>query len=182
MGTLKQKNVNSVKRSKSQPRAKLKEKIIKYWHTRKTLFQIAKLVGCRQPTVKKTFLTAYGKTFVRNRSTNLYRLSKLGIKNPVKGKRFNKHPSWKGHSPDLKGYLTTVKPIWWTGKQKKRIFEHHMVYAQTHKLTYIPKGYDVHHKDGNGFNNKPKNLEMIKHSDHMHLHQLKRRVTTSRKT
>ena len=176
MGTSKQKGANSVKRSKSQPRANLKKKAIKYWGTRQTLFQIARLIGCRQPTVKDIFLSTYGIEAVRARSIGLYRLSKLGKKNPMKDKRFEQHPNWKGHSPDHKGYLTVVKPIWWTGKQKKRIFEHHMIYAHHAGLTCIPAGYDVHHKDSNGFNNNPNNLVMLKKSAHARLHANLRNV------
>jgi hypothetical protein len=182
MGTSKQKSANSVKRSKSQPRAKLKTKILKYWASRKTLFTIARLVGCRQPTVKQVFLKTYGRPAYGTRSIYLYRLSKLGKKNPMHNKRFETHHNWKGSSSDHKGYLTVVKPIWWTGRQKKRIFEHHLVYAKAHGMSYIPKGFAIHHKDGNKINNIPSNLQMLKHARHTAIHQLKRRVTTSRKT
>lgn len=174
MGTIRQKSANSVKRSQSQPRAKLKKKIISYWDTRKTLFQIAILVGCRQPTVKKIYISQFGINAVKIRSTKLYRLSKLGNKNPMFDKRFEKHHNWKGSSSDHKGYRTVVKPIWWTGKNKGRVFEHHVVYAKHHNMTYIPKGYNVHHEDLNKSNNAPNNLCMLTKRKHAQLHhQLK---------
>ena len=34
----------------------------------------------------------------------------------------------------------------------------------------IPKGYDIHHKDGNKLNNKIENLEILSHSEHTKLY------------
>lgn len=181
MGTSKKKGVNSEKnfRSKSQPRAKLEKNILKLWKTRKTLWQIATIVGCRQPTVKEIFIKSYGEEAVKARSKKFYRLSKLRSKNPMFNKTFEKHHNWIGSSLDHKGYRTVVKPTWWTGRQKHRIFEHHYVYAIHHKLTNIPKHYCIHHLDGNGLNNKVDNLQMLTHSEHIKLHwKLKKRVTT----
>lgn len=45
----------------------------------------------------------------------------------------------------------------------------------------IPKGYDVHHKDGNKLNNLLSNLECISKSDHMRLHALEEREKRSKR-
>lgn len=38
----------------------------------------------------------------------------------------------------------------------------------------IPEGFDVHHKDGNGTNNKMSNLELVERSEHIRQHTLER--------
>jgi len=176
------KGANSRKRSPSQPRAKLENKVLKYWKTSKTLFEIAKSVGCRQPTVKYIYIKYYGIMATKKRSNRLYSRSKLGTKNPMFNKCGKKHHLWKGNSLDHKGYKTVIKPKWWTGKNKTRIFEHHYIYAKNHKITYIPKGYHIHHVDGNGLNNDITNLRLMKASEHLKMHHSQKRVTTSRKT
>lgn len=51
------------------------------------------------------------------------------------------------------------------------------VHFSIHRLIYtvvigeIPKGYDIHHKDGNKLNNNPDNLIAIPHSEHLSLHK-----------
>jgi len=167
------KNVNSREHSRSQSRAKLREKeILKYWSTTIALFEIARIVKCRQPTVRKIFVLKYGEIAVKNRSKNLYRLSKIGKNNPMTGKCGKKHHCFKGRAADQKGYFTVVKPLWWKGKNKsKRIFEHHLKYAEAHNLTSIPKKHCVHHIDGDTANNSPKNLQLMKISKHTKLHK-----------
>jgi DNA polymerase I-like protein with 3'-5' exonuclease and polymerase domains len=46
--------------------------------------------------------------------------------------------------------------------------EHRFVYRKL--FGKIPEGYDIHHIDGNHFNNVPSNLECISHSEHSVLH------------
>ena len=40
-----------------------------------------------------------------------------------------------------------------------------------HYFGEIPKGYDVHHKDGNKLNNEISNLELLSRSEHMRHHR-----------
>lgn len=45
------------------------------------------------------------------------------------------------------------------------------IYLQNHpEITEIPKGYVIHHKDLNHYNNDPENLEMLTISEHIKLH------------
>lgn len=52
----------------------------------------------------------------------------------------------------------------------------HMKGARLHRIIYeihhgpIPKGYDIHHKDGNKLNNSIDNLECISHPEHLSIH------------
>lgn len=170
------KNVNSGKRSRSQSRAKLREKTLPYWETEKSLHQIARLVGCRQPTIKSILLDEFGEEALKNRSSNLLRNQKMGKNNPMYNKCGNAHHNFKGACSDHKGYLTVVKPKWWTGTNKsKRIFEHHLVACNKYGLTHIPREYTVHHLDENPTNNDPNNLLLIEKSAHMKLHAILRR-------
>lgn len=50
----------------------------------------------------------------------------------------------------------------------------HVVVWLEHKGP-IPKGYDVHHKNGNRLDNDIGNLELVLHSEHSRIHALKRK-------
>jgi len=50
---------------------------------------------------------------------------------------------------------------------KKRYF-HREIWKSFHGE--IPKGYHIHHKDGNKLNNSIENLECLSHADHLRLH------------
>jgi len=50
----------------------------------------------------------------------------------------------------------------------KRIDEHRFVWQKAYGV--IPKGYIIHHIDGNKRNNKLDNLQMMTQSDHVKLH------------
>lgn len=184
MVTYIEKSVNSEKpfRKGRQPRAKLKLEIEKYWESDKTLFEIAAIVGCRQPTVKQIFIDTFGMEKLLERKTNKYKHSKEGTKNPMFRKLRELHHNWKVRSSDLKGYFTVVTPTWWEGTKRKRVFEHHAIACIKYGLTSIPKDWCVHHVDHNGENNAPNNLLLMTISSHSHYHQIYKRVTTSRKT
>jgi hypothetical protein len=52
----------------------------------------------------------------------------------------------------------------------------HMKGTRLHRIIWesqkgpIPKGFDIHHKDGNKLNNSIENLECIPHSEHLSMH------------
>jgi hypothetical protein len=66
-----------------------------------------------------------------------------------------------------KGYLTY-----------KRKNCHRIIWEQD--VGPIPDGYDIHHKDGNKFNNLLSNLECLSKSDHMALHANENREKMSK--
>ena len=47
---------------------------------------------------------------------------------------------------------------------------HRYIYMKTNKLSSIPKGFYIHHIDGDAYNNDPSNLEMVNGSLHSSLH------------
>lgn len=73
------------------------------------------------------------------------------------GSSFSKHPKQKY-------YYATIK-------QKKKSL--HRAVWEYHKGE-IPKGYHIHHIDGNQFNNEIDNLELVKGRDHLIEHMKKR--------
>lgn len=56
---------------------------------------------------------------------------------------------------------------------------HHYVWEQAGKGK-IPEGYHLHHKDGNRFNNKIENLQLLTNSEHTKLHYEKNREAIQR--
>jgi ssDNA-binding Zn-finger/Zn-ribbon topoisomerase 1 len=63
------------------------------------------------------------------------------------------------------------KVYWLCGPYYQRygIRLHRVVWAETHEQA-IPKGYDVHHIDGNRANNEPENLALLTRAQHMSHH------------
>jgi hypothetical protein len=169
-------NVKTGKPSKAkrQSRAKLRLKILNYWNTNITLFKISELVGCRETTVKLIFIEEFGADAVKQRSKDLYRRSKLGNKNPMKGKFLTEHHNWIGRASDKKGYFTVVTPNWYDSKNK-RIFEHHYILAKALGISKIPIGFEVHHIDENGENNNLNNLCLVYSAGHHKIHELIRK-------
>ena len=140
--------------------------------------QIRQEVGCRGQLVSDT-LKSFGTTFAKNRKRRMYRRSKLGDNNPMKGKTGEAHPNYLGIMSDGKGYWIVTKPDWYTGRKGSRhIFHHHEVYCLEVGLTEMPKGMVIHHCDCNKINNSFDNLIMMSLGDHMALHSLLEGATT----
>lgn len=112
------------------------------------------------------------------RKTKCYSNSKTGIKNPQFGKKEEDTANWKGGIRTRKdGYITVVKPEWWTTRESYgHIFLHHYIYCIENNMTSIPKGFVVHHIDEDITNNTIENLQMLSLSEHMKLHAELRKV------
>lgn len=146
-----------------------------YSSTNMDLHSIRKEVGIRYDTVKAIIAEHFTEEYQNNRKAKLYRLSKLGDKNPMTGKTGENHPNYKGIVSDGKGYLICLKPEWYTGRKgSKHVFVHTVVMCEALGLTELPKGFTVHHIDGNKHNNSIDNLALITNSGHSKLHGILR--------
>lgn len=86
--------------------------------------------------------------------------SKMGEKNPMKGKRFEEHPNWKGVIEGKGKYLTILTP-------EGRIPYHR------HVVKHLDQ-FEVHHIDGDPSNNDPDNLAIVTSGGHSMIHALQR--------
>lgn len=137
---------------------------------------VAKECGASRAAVSLWYCQTYDAEFRSLRKRDNYRKSKLGDKNPMKGKFGHEHHNFVGRASDHKGYYTIVRPDWWTGPNKRRVFEHHVTYCLAHGLTELPKGYVIHHIDHDPGNNDPSNLMLLTPSEHTKLHIAERNL------
>ncbi len=96
-----------------------------------------------------------------------YHLSKVGTKNPMKGKTREQHPNWMGAVDDGYGYLTILH-------EGKRQFVHRIVMAQALGLSELPQDLAVHHIDGDPKNNALDNLALVTKRGHRMIHTLQK--------
>lgn len=135
---------------------------------------------CRQQTVSDALRVIVGDDVFTARYSKKLSDTKLGVLNPMYGQIGVTHSNFIGCCSDKKGYLTVVRPQWWTGSKKPRIFWHHFIWCTVNMVTSIPSGCVIHHIDGNKSNNKPSNLHLCTVSEHAKIHARQRRegVTT----
>lgn len=96
-----------------------------------------------------------------------YHLSKVGSKNPMKGKTREQHHNWLGAVDDGYGYLTILH-------EGKRQFVHRIVMAQALGLSELPEALAVHHIDGDPKNNALDNLALVTKRGHRMIHTLQK--------
>lgn len=61
--------------------------------------------------------------------------------------------------------MTQYKKVWYKNRQA---WKHRVVWEE--KNGVIPKGYQLHHKDGNKENNRISNLECLSRAEHRAIH------------
>lgn len=149
----------------------VEEKIIellKNFHLRQQ--DIAEQMKVHKDVVAR-ILSEQPEDFKKARYSGVCRLSKLGDKNPMKGKTRMQHHNAKVTTV-CSGYLTEWAPDWWTGHKPKanRVFTHQRVWAETNNKTEVPKNHVIHHTDENKLNNDPSNLVCLSRKQHAQLH------------
>ena len=84
-----------------------------------------------------------------------------------------KYSKYKGIIENGNGYLMCLKPDWYTGRIKsKYVFVHSVVMCEYLGITEIPKGFCVHHINGDKKDNDISNLALLSISAHSKLHSL----------
>ena len=70
-----------------------------------------------------------------------------------------------------------TKPTWYTGRKgSKYVYVHNIIMCELLNLTEIPKGFCVHHIDGNKQNNDISNLALLSISAHSKLHHIEQKL------
>lgn len=144
--------------------------------TELTYTQIAEETCRSMHTVHRYIHATYTPEQIKARKTRCYRNSKLGELNPMTGNFGDKHHNFKGECMDGHGYVIVLRPEWYTTrKRSKHVYLHHVVICEYLGLTGIPRGWNVHHCDGNKLNNSFSNLVLLSSGDHSRLHWYLRR-------
>ena len=145
-----------------------------YSTTSMTMKDICKEVKLPDYIVQKILSDNFSEKYRNERKAKLYRLSKRCENSP----RFQKYGAdssqWVGGIvDDGNGYDMIKKPEWYTGRKgSDYVFLHTVVMCEHLGLTELPKGYVVHHIDGNKKNNTIDNLAVMTVSGHSKLHSL----------
>ena len=139
----------------------------------------AKIVQCKELKlanyiVQDILKSEFSEEYRNNRKAAMYRASKLGDKNPMKGCTGSNHPNWKGGIvDDGNGYQMVIKPKWYTGRKgSDYVFYHSAVMCEAIGITEVPKGFVIHHIDRNPKNNSIDNLALVTVSGHGRLHSI----------
>lgn len=110
--------------------------------------------------------------------TNLSK-TKMGTSNPMFGKFREEHHNYKGVVSDGKGYAMILRPDWYTGRRGSRhVFVHHVVMCSYLGITEMPKGFCIHHINGDRLDNSIDNLALMSQTGHQRLHAREKRATT----
>jgi len=76
-------------------------------------------------------------------------------------------PNWRGGQHiDSSGHMRV-----WDRHRKRYVPRAHVVWLENHPGEEVPRGYVVHHLDGNKLNDVPENLECISLAAHVARHR-----------
>ena len=145
-----------------------------YSTTSMTMKDICKEVKLPDYAVQKILSDNFSEKYRNERKAKLYRLSKRCENSPWFQKYVADSSQWVGGVvDDGNGYDMIKKPEWYTGRKgSDYVFLHTVVMCEHLGLTELPKGYVVHHIDGNKKNNTIDNLALMTVSGHSKLHSL----------
>ena len=147
---------------------------VKYYfeNTYVPLEQIPAKTGRGARYVRKYVADHYTMEQRKERSRECYRLSKLGVNNPMTGNTGCAHHNYS-HMPksDSNGYLLVIKPEWYTGRKGSRhVFQHSAIWCANTGRTEVPADLVIHHCDQSRLNNSFDNLIGLSRADHKRVH------------
>lgn len=135
--------------------------------------KIARKLKVRVTRVSDFINSYYTKDYIDLRSYKSRAASKTGSNNPMQGKVGDQHHNYKGIISDGKGYKIILKPDWYTGRKgSKHVFYHTVVFCEALGLSELPKGFVIHHIDGNPENNNLENLALVSVNGHSKIHSI----------
>lgn len=141
---------------------------------------IEKTLGITGRTMRKYVYPMFSKRFIQHRYNKLRNL--LYERNTGSG-----NGAYSGGviiTKDARGlmYRAVLKPKWYKGPGFNKgayVREHILVVCKSLGINKLPKGFVVHHCDGDTFNNAFDNLVLLPSNLHTALHQyLRKRATT----
>ena len=171
-------NIKPYRKDKSHPKVLVENDISTicklFSTTHMTMNDICKEVKLENHVVQDVIRHNFSEEYINKRKSRIYRQSKLAENNPMFGLRGAETSNWIGGIVDDGcGYDIIKKPEWYTGRKgSDYVFLHSVVMCQALGLTELPKGFVVHHIDGNKKNNNIDNLALITTSGHGKLHSL----------
>jgi hypothetical protein len=151
-----------------------REQVMELYRSRDfpTLVEIAKTLGQTTATISHILRHYMPQPERKALATLRYSMSKMGDKNPMKGKTGEAHHRWIGECDDGYGYLTCLH-------NGKRQFVHRVVMAEALGLPELPTRLDVHHIDSDPKNNSLDNLALVTKQGHKTIHFLQARDSDS---
>jgi hypothetical protein len=150
-------------------------------NTNTSLWDIVHTYHLKYDRVRDFLIKKYSQEVFDKRKTRLYSISKTGEKNPMLGICGDEHPKYKGLVEDGNGYYMCLKPDWYTGRKgSKHVFYHSVVMCEYLGITEIPKGFVIHHIDGDKKNNEITNLALLTNAAHIKLHKIQRHLGVSK--
>lgn len=171
-------NIRPYRKDKSHPRVLLEDDVSiickLFSTTHMTMNDICKEVKLENYVVRDVIKQNFSEEYINNRKSRIYRRSKLAAKNPMFGLHGDATSQWIGGIvDDGNGYDMVKRPEWYTGRKgSDYVFLHSVVVCQALGITEMPKGFVVHHIDGNKKNNSIDNLALMTNSGHGALHSL----------
>lgn len=174
-------NIMPYRQDKSHPKC-VDEELIHlvcglYAQTKMRVADIVKEAKVPDYVVQQILDDNFSEEYRNRRKSSLYSLSKLGDKNPMKSRTGEAHPNYKGFVDDGNGYLMVKKPEWYTGRAgSDYVFYHSVVMCEYLGLTELPRGFVIHHIDGDKRNNDISNLALVSLSGHGKIHSLYRNL------
>ena len=148
-----------------------------YRYTNTRIQDIVKETKLPNYVVQKVLNDNFSEDYRNKRKSKLYRASKTDDRNPMVNFKGENHQNYKEVLDDGAGYLMEHRPEWWTSRNTSAyVYQHHIVIAKALGLTEIPKGFVVHHVDGNTKNNDISNLALLNMGGHAKWHLMLRNL------
>lgn len=136
-----------------------------------TLREVADKLGTHYHNVAHAVRVALTPELFKKEQALRYSRSKIGEKNPMKGKTGESHHNYIGVR-NRGEYKITTRPQWLENNSTQTwCYEHQKLVCEALGIQKIPEGWHVHHIDENPLNNSVDNLALVTSRGHRKLHR-----------